>query len=269
MTLWRVMLGGLLAVLSPSLWAIPASLAICVDENPWPPYTYWKDDGGNRRYIGYTVAVATTLLARLNINYTITPLPWTEVHRRAQLPDADAGCDMILDVSFTPERERYLRFTQPLYQLHYSLVYSARRFPQGLPVKSIKDVGQFRVCGVEGYNYGQLSGLNIQRLPSIQAVLDQLEKGRCEVYTVEAAVLRHGEKVGLYRLPPYGCVNLAGVSKAYRLAVSRRVVGGEELLELMGQELGLLWRNGTIARLIDVHGVGPIECSQEVDLTGG
>lgn len=269
MQLWRMALGMVLAVLVQPVWAVPASLAICVDENPWPPYTYWKDDGGDRRFIGYTVAVATTLLARLNINYTITALPWTEVHRRAQLPEANAGCDMILDVSFTPERERYLRFTQPLYQLHYSLVYSSRRYPKGLPVKTFKEVGGFRVCGVEGYNYAAFAALNIQRLPSIQAVLDQLEKGSCEVYPVEATVLRHGEKAGLYRLPPYGCVNLAGVTKAYRLALSRRVVGGEELLDLMGQELGLLWRNGTIARLADVHGVGPIDCTQELDLAGG
>jgi hypothetical protein len=70
-------------VVSGSAIASPA-LSICVDENPWPPYTYWEKSAQEPIFGGYTVSLASMILTRLKQPYHIERLPWSEVHTRAK-----------------------------------------------------------------------------------------------------------------------------------------------------------------------------------------
>jgi polar amino acid transport system substrate-binding protein len=240
---------------------------VCVDENPWPPYTYWDANDRTQAFKGYTVELATQVFKSIGLDYDITSMPWTEVHKRAQNVDVQAGCDIVLDISLTSERQAYLYFTNPIYQLHYALVYSSKRFPQGLRVKTLADVNPFRVCGVEGYNYGYLANqLTIIRMSSIQTVLNNLETQYCDIFTVEASVLKYGQKMGLYKLPSVGCTHVEGITKSYRIGISKHFPKAEQWMDSVQRQLDALRSQGKINELVSAHDIAPMKCEQTLDL---
>jgi hypothetical protein len=99
------------------------------------------------------------ILARLKQPYHIQRLPWSEVHARAKTAALGAGCDMILDISATSRAPTVpLYFTQPIYQLYYSLVYSNTTgvFSSTKYTRSSKNITNYKICGVDSYNYGVL-----------------------------------------------------------------------------------------------------------------
>lgn len=239
---------------------------VCVDENPWPPYTYW-DPKNKDVFKGYTVELAAEVFRSIGLAYDINRLPWTEVHERAQSKDRNKACDVILDVSLTSERQKYLYFSRPIYQLHYALLFSKKRFPDGISAKSLPEVSAYRVCGVESYNYGYLANqLTITRKPSIQEVLDSLEQGDCDIFPVESSVIKFGQKMALYKLPSLACMHLAGITKSYRVAVAKNYPDGQKWIEKIEYQLDGFQRKGKLNEWMAVHDIGPMACAQTLNL---
>ncbi|HQV80579.1 MAG: transporter substrate-binding domain-containing protein [Agitococcus sp.] len=258
---------GLVALFLSTNSIAGSALSICVDENPWPPYTYWDKSAQEPVFNGYTFTLASTVLARLNQPYDIQRLPWSEVHTRAKTAALGAGCDMILDISATLERQQYLYFTQPIYQLYYSLVYSKQIFSI-LNIPESKNIKNYKICGVDSYNYGVLEKkLDIIRESSIQAVLNKLKNKQCDFFAVEAPVLQYGIKMGLYQFNDMGCVDLEDVTrKSYRLAVAKRYPNAEQLITSINMQIGQLRKEGEIAKMAQNHGVASDVCKGQITL---
>lgn len=239
-----------------------AKWQVCLDENPWPPYNYSLADNTNK-LTGYTIDLSTQILNGLKLDYEFLRLPWSEVHQRAKAYQLNQKCDMILDVSLTPERETYLYFSQPLYQLKYSLVYDSRRIKQPKLYASIKD-NQF--CGVVGYNYGVLADvLTIQRLPSIQQVLDALSK-QCDFFIIEAAILQNAIKKQLYAFNNMGCINLEGTTKTYRLGIAKKMPQSLAYITAIDRYVNLLRRQGILNQLSEHYSLEAKNCQGSVSL---
>lgn len=249
-------------VVSGSAIASPA-LSICVDENPWPPYTYWEKSAQEPIFGGYTVSLASMILTRLKQPYHIERLPWSEVHARAK----NTGCDMILDISATLERQQYLYFTQPIYQLYYSLVYNKQAFGSS-NMPSSKNITNYKICGVDSYNYGVLNKkLDIIREPSIQIVLNKLKNKQCDFFAVEAPVLQYGIRMGLYQFNEMGCLDLDDVTKkSYRLAVAKQYPEAIHLIKKINAQLYQLRKEGEIAKIAQSHGVSGDVCQGQITL---
>ncbi len=240
-------------------------LDICVDENPWPPYTYWDKTSTEPHFEGYTISLAQAMLTRLKQDYRIQRLPWTEVHQRAQSTNLNAGCDVILDISATLERQQYLFFTEPIYQLYYSLVYSKKRYSiQNLPTAQY--IKNYKICGVKGYNYGVLDKkLDIIREESIQMVLNKLKAKECDFFAVEAPVLQYGIKIGLYQFADMACLDLEDVTKkSYRLAVAKRSPDAIKLIKNINNQLNRLRKQGEMAVIAKIHGVSSDICEHKI-----
>ena len=254
----------LLLLLTRQSMASPV-LDICVDENPWPPYTYWDKTSTEPQFEGYTISLAQAMLTGLKQDYHIQRLPWTEVHQLAQSTSLNAGCDMILDISATFERQQYLFFTQPTYQLYYSLVYSKKRFTtQNIPTAQY--IKNYKICGVKSYNYGVLDKkLDIIREDSIQAVLNKLKTKECDFFAVEAPVLQYGIKIGLYQFSDMACLDLEDVTKkSYRLAVAKRSPDAVKLIKNINNQLNLLRKKGEMAAIAKIHGVSSDICEHKI-----
>lgn len=258
---------GLIALFLSTQALAGTELSICVDENPWPPYTYWEKSAQEPIFEGYTASLAEMILTRLHEPYQIRRLAWPEVHTRAQQENIDAGCDMILDISATFDRQKYLYFTQPIYQLYYSLVYSKKSFnTANLP--SAQNIQHYKICGVKSYNYGVLTKkLDIIREESIQAVLTKLSSKECDFFAVEAPVLKFGIKMGLYQFNDMGCLDLEDVTKkSYRLAVAKRYPQAISLTKNINNQLNLLRKQGELAKLAQSHGVDTDVCQVKMNL---
>jgi ABC-type amino acid transport substrate-binding protein len=248
--------------------AAATPLSVCLDENPWPPYSYLQENplGGAPVLRGYTAELATRALRAMALDWRLVRLPWAEVHHRARSPDGDARCDLILDISATPERESYLAFTDPIYKLRYSLMYDRKRFPGGSPLQRRADLKTWKTCGVKDYNYGALpEQVDLRRADSIQDALDRLQRRQCDFFLIEASVLERGGAMGLYRTGDLDCVELEGMSKAYRLAVSKQADNAGGLLGGLKQALDQLRRDGIQARLAGQYRVNPPACREKLD----
>ena len=240
-----------------------STLSVCIDENPWPPYTYWDKSVLEPIFGGYTVSLASMILTRLKQPYRIELLPWSEVHARAK----STGCDMVLDISATLERQEYLYFTQPIYQLYYSLVYNTQTF-NASNMPSSKHIKNYNICGVDSYNYGILDKkLDIIREPSIQTVLNKLKNKQCDFFAVEAPILRYGIKMGLYQFNDMGCLDLEDITKkSYRLALAKKTPDAINLIKKINSQLNQLRKEGEIAKAAQNHGVSGDACQGKMTL---
>ncbi len=258
----------LLLTLSATRHAAAATVTVCLDENPWPPYSFLRQgaDGRPPELAGYTVELATAALRALEQPFRIRHLPWTQVHRLARSPDPAERCDLIWDISATPEREAYLHFTDPIYKLQYTLMFRQARFPRGTPLRQIGDLKTWKTCGVKDYNYGKLpTQIDLRRAESIQDALNLLARGRCDFFLIEASVLAQGQSLGLYKTDALGCMDMNQMSKAYRLAVAHAAENAPLLAANLRKALDALRRNGTQARLAREYRVAFPECHEKLD----
>lgn len=243
--------------------AYAAKWQVCLDESPWPPYNYPMAND-TKKLTGYTIELVTQILTHLELDYEFVRLPWSDVHRRAKDYRPNLTCDLVLDVSLTPEREMYLYFSQPLYQLKYSLVYDSRHIkPLKINNSSIK---HHKFCGVIGYNYGVLAELlTIQRLPTIQSVLDSLNN-QCDFFIIEAAILQNAIKKQLYAFNNMECINLQGTTKSYRLGVAKKTPQSLAYVTAIDRHVNLLRRQGVLSQLAEKYSLDVKNCQGNMSL---
>lgn len=243
--------------------ACAAKWQVCLDENPWPPYNYPMTND-TKKLTGYTIELVTQILTHLELDYEFVRLPWSDVHHRAKNYLPNLTCDLVLDVSLTPEREMYLYFSQPLYQLKYSLVYDSRHIkPFKINNSSIK---HHKFCGVTGYNYGILADLlTIQRLPTIQSVLDSLNS-QCDFFIIEAAILQNAIKKQLYAFNNMECINLQGTTKNYRLGVAKKTPQSFAYVTAIDRHINLLRRQGVLNQLAESYSLEVKNCQGNMSL---
>lgn len=243
-------------------------LNVCIDENPWPPYSFLQDSGSGAppALKGFTVELASSALNALGEEFRIHRLPWAMVHQKARSTVAAERCDLVWDISSTPERREYLLFTDPIYKLHYTLMYTQSRFPHSVPIRQMGDLKGWKTCGVKDYNYGNLPAqLTLQRADSIQDALNKLQRQACDFLLIEASVLARGKVMGLYTSTPLGCIELGGMSKSYRLAVSRQAENAPLLYANLRKTLDLLRRSGTQAELARQYQVATPDCRERLE----
>lgn len=255
------------AVTTPAPQGAQVPVTICMDENPWPPYAFWTTTAdGQRELQGFTADVVREALRRQGLPWQIKALPWTAVLAGAHGAPADPGCELIWDISYTPERGRYLHYSQPLYRLEYSLLYSRQRFPQPPTLATPKALTSRRLCGVEGYNYGYLEQLApIRRLKNIPAVLVALRQGECELYPVQASVLHDGARKGIYALGKrLDCVRLAQVGVSYRVGIAKQSPRAATLLKGLDETIGQLRREGRWDHWRAYYALPEASCSSSV-----
>ena len=137
-----------------------------------------------------------------------------------------------------------------------------------LNIPESKNIKNYKICGVDSYNYGVLEKkLDIIRESSIQAVLNKLKNKQCDFFAVEAPVLQYGIKMGLYQFNDMGCVDLEDVTrKSYRLAVAKRYPNAEQLITSINMQIGQLRKEGEIAKMAQNHGVASDVCKGQITL---
>ncbi len=123
------------------------------DGAEWPPYTYYRRENGKKtkEIIGFSVDVITEIFKKHNIKYTIRLLPW----KRALISvERGKKYQMFLSGSFSEERAAKYHISRSYYTLNHVAFYSAKKYPDGLSVKSIDDIKKnYQPLGLMGYNY--------------------------------------------------------------------------------------------------------------------
>ena len=77
--------------------------------------------------------------------------------------------------------------------------------------------------------------------------------------------MERGKALGLYKSAPLGCVELGGMSKSYRLAVSRQAENATMLFANLRKILDQQRRAGTQAELARQYRVANPDCREKLD----
>jgi ABC-type amino acid transport substrate-binding protein len=258
-------------VLSISLMtnaAFADALHVCVDKNPLPPFVYSEKINGAGQLRGYSLDLVKQLLASTGSAYDIKSLTAADIEKKIQSASPKSGCDVVLDVSKTPATEAFLLLTPPVYSLNYDLMYNWERYMTGLGVKSLVDVAKFKACGVSGYDYGSVGkSFKIKLLDNVKDAVFELKDKSCDVFIAEGVVMRYGQRMNNYQVPPVGCIRLEGTSKSYHIGIAKHVVGASTLLGKVQQQLTATPTKKAIATLAETYDVNAIACQQTLKVS--
>lgn len=230
------------------------SVAICDDENEWPPYSYYQRVGGKKTAVmtGYAIAVIDDIFVRRGVEYTIDLIPWPRCLAVATL-GKDFG--MVLNMSYNVERTRAFHFSRPYYATTAYYYYSRRNHPRGLPIETAADVKKFRVCGVQGYNYegyGMAHGMVDQGAKDFTALINKVHLGRCALFLEKDEVMMAYAAIGKNYLadPDIGKAPIPGMQpNLFYFGISKRFARADELRTLIDEELQQMEANGRLAEL--------------------
>lgn len=217
-------------------------IAICDDENEWPPYVYRQRgaDGSPGKLTGYAVDVVSEILARNKIAYSFDLIPWPRCLAVAAL---GKEYQMVVDLSYNPERQRNFLLTRAYYSTTTYYYYSRRHHPDGLKIASPLDLRKHRVCGIHGYNYvnyGLRPGEVDQGARDFSTLIAKLHAGRCALFLEKHEVMLGFAAIGKNYLadPDLGGAPVPGMRPtAFYLGISRNYVHAQELRTLVDDEL--------------------------------
>ncbi|WP_342120635.1 substrate-binding periplasmic protein [Pseudoduganella sp. OTU4001] len=231
-----------------------AQIAICEDENEWPPYVYRQRgaDGASGKLTGYAVDVISEILKQHGIRVSFELIPWPRCQAVAALGQQ---FQMVLNLSYNEERMRNFLMTRAYYSTTTYYYYSRRHYPKGPPVHSPADLRRHRVCGIHGYNYvnyGLPAGTVDQGARDFESLIAKLHASRCVLFLEKHEVMAGFAAIGKNYLADRDLVGapMPGMPKtAFYMGVSRRYKHAHELRALVDDALLKMQENGRLAEI--------------------
>lgn len=230
------------------------SVAICDDENEWPPYSYYQRIDGKKttRVVGFAVDVIDDIFNRHGIDYSVDLIPWSRC-----LAVSSLGRDyaMVFNLSYNAERAKAFLLSRPYYATTSYYYYSRRNHPKGLAINSLADLKKYRVCGVQGYNYdgyGLSSGEVDQGARSFTALISKVKLGRCALFPEKDEVMMGYAAIGKDYLsdPDIGKAPIPGMKPdLFYFGVAKRYAHAEEVHAMIDAALVQMESNGRLAEL--------------------
>ena len=245
------------------------SLHVCVDKNPQHPFVYSEKINGAGQLRGYSLDLVKELLKGGGSAFDVKSLTSADIQKKLQSSDPKSGCDIVLDVGKSPAQEAFLWLTPPIYQLNYDVMYSWERYMTGMGVKSLADLNKLKMCGITGYDYGALTKhLKIKLFPNVKDAIFELKDKSCDGFIAEGVVMRYGQRMNSYQVPPVGCIRLDGTAKTYHIGIAKHVVGANVLLSKIQQQLTILSaKGGSLSKLAETYDVNAISCQERLNVS--
>lgn len=230
------------------------TLAICEDQDEWPPYSWLERKNGQKtdKVVGYAMDVIDSIFARHGIQYKISLIPWSRC--LAELRQGQQY-QMALNLSWSEERANTYLLSRAYYSTTNYYYYSRKKYPNGLPINSVADLKQYPACGILGYNYttyGFKPGEIDQSAKSFESLIAKLHLGRCALFLEKNEVMAGFGAIGkpylddenLGRAPVPGMV-----PTPFHLGISRAMPQGLALQALLDREIGLMEESGQLQAL--------------------
>lgn len=157
-----------------------APVAVCDDENLWPPYAFLKDQQLTGAMIEATDAIFKTAL----LDYQIYLTPWKRCLYQVEHFSGEPAFEVFINGSYSEERAKKYLISDAVYSTGNAYFYSNEMFDDKPHINALADLKDFSVCGVHGYNYDMYkikpSQLSVVAY-DLHAAFRLLKSGRCEV----------------------------------------------------------------------------------------
>lgn len=230
------------------------TVAVCDDENEWPPYSYYARVDGKKtgEVTGYAVSVLNEILARHSLAYSIELIPWPRCLAVSILGKQYA---MVLNMSYSDERTKSFLFSRPYYATTAYYYYSRRNYPNGMAIAAAADIRKHRVCGIQGYNYegyGMAPGEVDQGARDFDPLINKVKLGRCALFMEKDEVMTGYAAIGKHYLadPDIAKAPVPGIqSSPFYFGISKRFAHAAELHKMIDEDLLQMEANGRLAEL--------------------
>ncbi len=232
------------------------TIRIAVDAAGWPPFVY--EDPKTGKASGASFDILREILTRANLDFEVKFLPW----KRCLVLGANGDFDIVMDGTFSAERDKSFFFTEPFYTINSALYYSVKQHPQGPPkINQIADYQNHSFCGLFGYNYTMYSipEENIfSKSFEEKHRLKLLHAGRCDFLIGDIEILQGFEKMGMISLDKLKRIPILGAEpKQFFMLLSRKKNSNKKLLKLINKGLENLKKDGTYEKIFKSYGIGP------------
>lgn len=230
------------------------TVAICDDENEWPPYSYYRRVDGRKtaEVTGYAVSVLKEIFERRRVAYTIDLIPWP---RCLAVSILGKQYGMVLNMSYNAERAKSFLFSRPYYSTTAYYYYSRQNYPSGIAIAGAADIRKHRVCGLQGYNYegyGMAPGEVDQGAKNFEALISKVKLGRCALFMEKDEVMTGYAAIGKHYLadPDIAKAPIPGMKASlFYFGISKRFPQAEELRKLIDEELLHMEASGRLVEL--------------------
>ncbi len=229
-------------------------VSICDDQNEWPPYTYFQRVNGAKstQIVGYSVDIIKEIFAARGIAFKLTLLPWARC-----LDEVASGkkYQMALNLVGTAERDKKYWMTNTYYSIRDYYFYSRKHYPQGLPIKSMADLHNYKVCGILNYDHSNMGfkpGEIDQSATSYGMIITKMHLNRCTLFISQYEGMLGFSFIGqsYFDDPDLGYAPVPGFRPAsFKMAISRKMAQGEQLRDLVDAELAKMAASGRLASM--------------------
>ncbi|WP_284383290.1 substrate-binding periplasmic protein [Litoribrevibacter albus] len=182
-TLFSLILGALLVInahASTDHLTQNAPVAVCDDENLWPPYAFIQD----HTLTGAMIETTKAIFNLANIPYQIHLTPWKRCLYQVEHFQGDPTFEVFINGTYSEERASKFLVSQTVYSTGNAYFYSKDMFDAAPHIKTLSDLNDFSVCGVHGYNYDMYK-IKARQLSvvanDLHSAFRLLKSGRCEV----------------------------------------------------------------------------------------
>ena len=222
-------LAFIVALLLPGAASLAADDLLTVEERSWlkahpdiriapdpdfPPIEYIDSNG---QYHGMAADYVALLEKKLNLKFQVAILPsWDDVLAQAQTREID----MFGAAAATPQREQYMNFTAPHFELPGVIIVSTKVDQNLTP----KDLHGLKVAVVSGYVWQELierdhPEIELELVPDLLSGLKRVSFGSVDAMVANLAIATHYiEKSGITNLRVAGETGYFG---RYALAVRK------------------------------------------------
>jgi polar amino acid transport system substrate-binding protein len=255
MKFWILLLFAFLGGFSVTLSA--QTVKFCTSHADWAPYSYSPRVNGKAdksRVIGITRDLLKEVFEIAGLKYSITQKPWKRCVREVHEFGTTKKSEAFFDGGFSEERVEKYYLSTPIYSTHPGVFYSTKTYPDGLPLKKPSDLNNFRLCGVLGWNYeyfyqnyGVLRSKKIdQGAKTLEAALNKVAKGRCDVLENSIEPVYGGVAIGAITFPPsIKSTRIPGVDpRTFHVFIAKTSPRAYELLTKINQAILVLQHNG-------------------------
>ncbi|MBS0591007.1 MAG: transporter substrate-binding domain-containing protein [Proteobacteria bacterium] len=151
------------------------------------PNAPWVMHDAHGAPIGYSIDVARKLASSMGWKVQFVENTWSNLVPGLRAHQYDV---IISGLSITPQRARYVQFTDPISEFDVEIVVNRNRFPHG-GIAELRSLGQAKVAARKGrvtveFAHNALPQMNILEIDDEEAAIAELRAGKIDAYVAIA-----------------------------------------------------------------------------------
>jgi polar amino acid transport system substrate-binding protein len=229
-------------------------IAICEDGAEWPPYTHYQRVNGQatKEVVGFSVDVVNEIFKKHGIESKVDLIPWARC--QAELLDGTTY-QMALNASFNAKRDHDYLLVKPHYSIRSDYFYSKKNHPNALTINSVKDLQNYNVCGMLGYNYDEYGVKAVkldQHSTDFSSMISKLYAGRCDLFIEKYEIMAGFKVTGQDFLadPNLGAAAIPGFPTSnFHMMISRKYPKAAALKEILEAGITEMEASGRLQEL--------------------